>query len=183
MMAHYTLTIYESDDTTSLLEVGTDPTHPHPYLHVPGEMDLGEVDLLRGKAMIGQVNLRVIDPQTGADQSERWMTARLGIPQGEEGAGRSALNGRRAALRRSDGRLVMDGVIWGVQLSDSAAGFSLQLRDVRERARKLPLFSRTGTASVLPRGVIDGYGRLRSEEHTSELQSRGHLVCRLLLEK
>src|SRR5690625_7025632 len=26
-------------------------------------------------------------------------------------------------------------------------------------------------------------GRWRSEEHTSELQSRGHLVCRLLLEK
>src|SRR5690625_8006185 len=25
--------------------------------------------------------------------------------------------------------------------------------------------------------------RFRSEEHTSELQSRGHLVCRLLLEK
>src|SRR5439155_25737462 len=27
------------------------------------------------------------------------------------------------------------------------------------------------------------FGLLRSEEHTSELQSRGHLVCRLLLEK
>src|SRR5437870_11431897 len=26
-------------------------------------------------------------------------------------------------------------------------------------------------------------GPVRSEEHTSELQSRGHLVCRLLLEK
>src|SRR6266702_7695527 len=26
-------------------------------------------------------------------------------------------------------------------------------------------------------------GSVRSEEHTSELQSRGHLVCRLLLEK
>src|SRR5207253_4438489 len=26
-------------------------------------------------------------------------------------------------------------------------------------------------------------GDVRSEEHTSELQSRGHLVCRLLLEK
>src|SRR5690625_5822324 len=26
-------------------------------------------------------------------------------------------------------------------------------------------------------------GNRRSEEHTSELQSRGHLVCRLLLEK
>src|SRR5690625_7092448 len=30
--------------------------------------------------------------------------------------------------------------------------------------------------------VLLGYG-FRSEEHTSELQSRGHLVCRLLLEK
>src|SRR5437660_2364901 len=29
-------------------------------------------------------------------------------------------------------------------------------------------------------GVV---GAHRSEEHTSELQSRGHLVCRLLLEK
>src|SRR5437660_6535865 len=27
------------------------------------------------------------------------------------------------------------------------------------------------------------YEVMRSEEHTSELQSRGHLVCRLLLEK
>src|SRR5690625_6858090 len=28
-----------------------------------------------------------------------------------------------------------------------------------------------------------GKSAIRSEEHTSELQSRGHLVCRLLLEK
>src|SRR6266498_5308489 len=28
-----------------------------------------------------------------------------------------------------------------------------------------------------------GHARARSEEHTSELQSRPHLVCRLLLEK
>src|SRR5439155_2293636 len=32
------------------------------------------------------------------------------------------------------------------------------------------------------RAAIDAC-RKRSEEHTSELQSRGHLVCRLLLEK
>src|SRR5690625_5964763 len=33
--------------------------------------------------------------------------------------------------------------------------------------------------------VVDGanHWQIRSEEHTSELQSRGHLVCRLLLEK
>src|SRR5690625_6291935 len=29
----------------------------------------------------------------------------------------------------------------------------------------------------------DSPAQTRSEEHTSELQSRGHLVCRLLLEK
>src|SRR5690625_2349092 len=31
--------------------------------------------------------------------------------------------------------------------------------------------------------VVTGLMTDRSEEHTSELQSRGHLVCRLLLEK
>src|SRR3712207_8530190 len=35
-------------------------------------------------------------------------------------------------------------------------------------------------ASAHPRA---GAGRIRSEEHTSELQSRQYLVCRLLLEK
>src|SRR2546422_8437565 len=38
-----------------------------------------------------------------------------------------------------------------------------------------------------PDANVERYGadtlRLRSEEHTSELQSRLHLVCRLLLEK
>src|SRR5207253_7929368 len=31
--------------------------------------------------------------------------------------------------------------------------------------------------------LVDFWATWRSEEHTSELQSRGHLVCRLLLEK
>src|SRR5439155_23039331 len=31
--------------------------------------------------------------------------------------------------------------------------------------------------------LLDADAVVRSEEHTSELQSRGHLVCRLLLEK
>src|SRR5690625_6661100 len=32
-------------------------------------------------------------------------------------------------------------------------------------------------------GIVAPGSMQRSEEHTSELQSRGHLVCRLLLEK
>src|SRR5690625_7102488 len=38
-------------------------------------------------------------------------------------------------------------------------------------------------AAVAPRVQVFMYGVFRSEEHTSELQSRGQLVCRLLLEK
>src|SRR5262245_63339964 len=37
------------------------------------------------------------------------------------------------------------------------------------------------TSGIVPHGVGDRYER--SEEHTSELQSLRHLVCRLLLEK
>src|SRR5439155_25821877 len=43
-----------------------------------------------------------------------------------------------------------------------------------------------GTAMTLSGAAASpnmGYYSSRSEEHTSELQSRGHLVCRLLLEK
>src|SRR5690625_6396988 len=40
--------------------------------------------------------------------------------------------------------------------------------------------SNPDAVSVNETGVVTAH---RSEEHTSELQSRGHLVCRLLLEK
>src|SRR5690625_1189361 len=44
----------------------------------------------------------------------------------------------------------------------------------------MPVFAQfTGGLGIL----IGPTGGFRSEEHTSELQSRGHLVCRLLLEK
>src|SRR2546430_9995337 len=37
--------------------------------------------------------------------------------------------------------------------------------------------------AVLPPGSLREHLRVRSEEHTSELQSQSNLVCRLLLEK
>src|SRR2546421_2733376 len=50
------------------------------------------------------------------------------------------------------------------------------------RARVLPVVQRGRPAA---RGAARdrGHRELRSEEHTSELQSRSDLVCRLLLEK
>src|SRR5439155_17289886 len=47
----------------------------------------------------------------------------------------------------------------------------------REARRETAGRSTTGNATIRPSS------NTRSEEHTSELQSRGHLVCRLLLEK
>src|SRR5207253_9511477 len=44
------------------------------------------------------------------------------------------------------------------------------------------LLQKPFTREILTRKVREALGA-RSEEHTSELQSRGHLVCRLLLEK
>src|SRR2546422_8161380 len=42
---------------------------------------------------------------------------------------------------------------------------------------------RSGESVGKPAARDQGAARRRSEEHTSELQSRLHLVCRLLLEK
>src|SRR5437660_9070836 len=47
---------------------------------------------------------------------------------------------------------------------------------VASHARSAPVAPHARSAPVAPHAR-------RSEEHTSELQSRGHLVCRLLLEK
>src|SRR5437870_10831434 len=55
------------------------------------------------------------------------------------------------------------------------------------RSSDLPLRRQRQGIAASRRTVSDGgargRGSDRSEEHTSELQSRGHLVCRLLLEK
>src|SRR5439155_27146450 len=44
-------------------------------------------------------------------------------------------------------------------------------------------FTRSAPVQSKDAALRDRNLRRRSEEHTSELQSRGHLVCRLLLEK
>src|SRR3712207_8546516 len=56
--------------------------------------------------------------------------------------------------------------------------------DVSETVRRLPTVAQRITELVPTnpiRAAVDG--AMRSEEHTSELQSRQYLVCRLLLEK
>src|SRR2546422_5460811 len=52
----------------------------------------------------------------------------------------------------------------------------------RGRRSVAPVY-RVGPRRVVRAGVAERSAECRSEEHTSELQSRLHLVCRLLLEK
>src|SRR5205809_7962868 len=60
--------------------------------------------------------------------------------------------------------------------------YTLSLHDALPISAEL---GRAGTCVSLPADLSTEAGAraLRSEEHTSELQSRLHLVCRLLLEK
>src|SRR6266702_8893424 len=54
--------------------------------------------------------------------------------------------------------------------------YTLSLHDA------LPIYGDRNRAPAFDHPEFRSHHR-RSEEHTSELQSRGHLVCRLLLEK
>src|SRR2546422_2175373 len=68
--------------------------------------------------------------------------------------------------------------------SGRAAG--LHVTGPRSTPRAAELFGVTFQNPVVLASGTAGFGREvrdRSEEHTSELQSRLHLVCRLLLEK
>src|SRR5438045_4520064 len=61
--------------------------------------------------------------------------------------------------------------------------YTLSLHDalpILESLRAMPLQSVAGAPL---RRIVDHWDQGRSEEHTSELQSLRHLVCRLLLEK
>src|SRR5690625_6169521 len=62
-----------------------------------------------------------------------------------------------------------------------SATYSLAHRQTRDRPSHGPAEPSPRWRSESASHII--HGRYRSEEHTSELQSRGHLVCRLLLEK
>src|SRR5258707_7304412 len=64
---------------------------------------------------------------------------------------------------------------------DDALDLPTHLRSDRSPSWDFP--SPSARPSVLFPDLLWGEGKSRSEEHTSELQSRQYLVCRLLLEK
>src|SRR3712207_7425173 len=73
--------------------------------------------------------------------------------------------------------------IYTLSLHDALPIFDLDVRHLAkvQRRRRLPTRLIQGAQALIQRQVLAR--ALRSEEHTSELQSRQYLVCRLLLEK
>src|SRR5690625_7079938 len=100
-------------------------------------------------------------------------------------------------LERADVELVVELARAVVSRDADRPGAEIRFRDLRSEG---PVIIPDAIAAFLaqacierPEGCTVGFEDtdlepiallvLRSEEHTSELQSRGHLVCRLLLEK
>src|SRR5690625_7025060 len=72
----------------------------------------------------------------------------------------------------------------------SRCGSRMRRLELGPTSTPTPTLTATPTPSPTPKPTATSTTALtatatptRSEEHTSELQSRGHLVCRLLLEK
>src|SRR5690625_5942510 len=114
-------------------------------------------------------------------RSARVRTARGAVNKTPQSSSQRSFPCRVVALRKSL-----------VARSDKAVSSSRAKSAVRAKAAAIPgpkCFSSSGKSTfrtTVRRGksLKDGASSpaIRSEEHTSELQSRGHLVCRLLLD-
>src|SRR5690554_7126824 len=70
------------------------------------------------------------------------------------------------------------------ELVEDRKSFHIEIMDALFEDKKNPIFEEVNTLfEDLKLMKKDRLVENRSEEHTSELQSRPHLVCRLLLEK
>src|SRR5258708_24269145 len=81
--------------------------------------------------------------------------------------------------------LAFDHAILAIVLPADLETDALQARITRPKLGKILFFDPTDAFTPLGRlsGALQANFGMRSEEHTSELQSPDHLVCRLLLEK
>src|SRR2546422_4041573 len=75
--------------------------------------------------------------------------------------------------------------IYTLSLHDALPISGIDVERIRKRKFSVALDAVRGAGGPAMRALLERFGCMvtRSEEHTSELQSRLHLVCRLLLEK
>src|SRR5690606_41948375 len=73
--------------------------------------------------------------------------------------------------------------IYALSLHDALPIYGPELFPTGQRGRANGIISALGVIGGVVGLLVAGFLSERSEEHTSELQSRENLVCRLLLEK
>lgn len=160
------LEVYDQQGVLVEWAAGTDPAHPAPYLMQPEHYGEQEVDFAEGRASIGTVTVGVIDPPIVAgDQAGGWLTQRLA-----DAGGRTAITGRRCRLLRYVDEIIgwvviADGPAGAPVLAPSYAAYGWTIRDTRETERKAKAFETGGTSTVLPRGVLFGYGLQETGEY------------------
>src|SRR5690606_29529258 len=88
-----------------------------------------------------------------------------------------------ATMRQREFISQPNGIIWRPRQCDGESSFRSQMESfgVRDNATERVHFAAKWN-HLVPRRPTAAYRKKRSEEHTSELQSREKLVCRLLLE-
>src|SRR4051794_41220836 len=97
-----------------------------------------------------------------------------------EGSGKSRKKKRKGPRRSLIGRIAYWSLVLGLWCFIGAIGVIGWVAAHLPPIQSLEVPKRPPSIQIV--GLNEG-GRFRSEEHTSELQSPVHLVCRLLLEK
>src|SRR3712207_8166686 len=103
------------------------------------------------------------------------------------------ITGASRGIGRATARLFAERGAWVVlaaRSEEALLGTAAECEALGGRALAVPTdVAEWGSVEELARRAVEHFGRIdvwvnnRSEEHTSELQSRQYLVCRLLLEK
>src|SRR3712207_8072594 len=110
-----------------------------------------------------------------ADSSDRVLARGSGAEANAATVAAPGENGPPPVMTQSDRLEHYEGAIERLDADGLIYPCYCTRREIREAA--------SAPHGPLPEGAYPGTCRARSEEHTSELQSRQYLVCRLLLEK
>jgi hypothetical protein len=150
----------DAQGNVTVASFSTDPTHPRPYLKLVENVGESTIDFLTGGSVIGQMQIELVDVRIDpADQDSGFVTYMLADDSAD-----TQLLGCRGVFRQLNQlgvmEVVFDGVIGPILLNpDTLVTFSIQLRDARERERKLRCFDYANSTCIFPRiGPADGWG-------------------------
>src|SRR5437870_836110 len=117
-----------------------------------------------------------------APLAARLARRRPGVPVAVVHLGLDHFEGLRSGVGRPLAVLGDRRVVAAAGIADPLS-FAVQIRSLGAQVELLAFPDHHPYAPQDVARLVQAAAEARSEEHTSELQSRGHLVCRLLLEK